>query len=174
MVNKIPLKIEAAYNIRTGRIVDLSNDKTKVLLQYMLISKKCFDVATVIEYINDYPLGIANKESVHHFIKYLTSGNSNISREAIINHILNQHSELENHMNYRGNLTLFQYKNIIYSLNNYALGFNIMPQIIELKPREILALESREKLEKARKAIEQEIGYDHDILPKTKRRKNNI
>ena len=45
MVNQIQLNIEAAYSIKNKKLLDMTNKKIKVLLEYMLIAKKGFDLA---------------------------------------------------------------------------------------------------------------------------------
>lgn len=79
MVNQIPLKVEAAYDIKNEKVVKLAR-KNQVILEYMLIGKKAFDMGTIIEYINNNLLKIASAEETMDFERYLTAENPNITR----------------------------------------------------------------------------------------------
>lgn len=171
MSNRIPLKIEAAYNIKNRSIVDLSNPKIKVLLEYMLICKKGFDVANVLEYINDYPLEIIDEDEKEDLAIYLTCGNTEISRTEIIKYILDNYPQLKEHMNYTEKLSVIQYRNIIDSLETDTLWFHEMPQIIDLSPVERKRLQAIDALDETTKDVERELGFDKKIPVKVRARK---
>ena len=159
MSNQIPLCIEAAYNIKNKSIVDLSNNKTRVLLEYMLISKRGFDLATVLEYINNYPLQIVDEEEDIDLVeRYLTCGNKEISKSQIIKYILENYPELEKHMNYTGTLSVIQYRDIIDSLGTDTLWFHEIPQIVDLSPIEKKRLRAIEGLADVTEDIEKELS----------------
>ena len=63
MVNQIPLNIEAAYDIKEGRMLDLSYKKLKVILEYMFISKRGFELTDILTFINNEDLQILDEES---------------------------------------------------------------------------------------------------------------
>lgn len=171
MSNRIPLKIEAAYNIKNRSIVDLSNPKIEVLLEYMLICKKGFDVANVLEYINDYPLEIIDEDEKEDLAIYLTCGNTEISRTEIIKYILDNYPQLKEHMNYTEKLSVIQYRNIIDSLETDTLWFHEMPQIIDLSPVERKRLQAIDALDETTKDVERELGFDRKIPVKVRARK---
>ena len=63
MVNQIPLNIEAAYDIKEERLLDLSYKKLKVILEYMFISKRGFELTDILTFINKEDLQILDEES---------------------------------------------------------------------------------------------------------------
>lgn len=170
MSNQIPLFIEAAYNIKNKSIVNLSG-KIRVLLEYMLIHKKGIDIAAILEYINDCPLGIAEEDEKEDLVRYLTSGNTEISREEIIKYILNNYPELHEHMNYTNKLSVIEYRNILDEFDDDYLRFHVIPQIIDLSPVEKKRLESIDELDEATREVEQELGYSKNRSIKVKARK---
>ena len=126
-VNPIPLNIEAAYNIKEKRIITL-NEKIKVLLEYMLISKKGFELANVLQEINEQDLGVLEEIENEDLRTYLTGGNKNITHEEVINYILNTYPELKEYTNLQGPLSVSNYRNILDNLDNKVFNFHIMEQ----------------------------------------------
>ena len=127
MVNPIPLNIEAAYNIKEKRIITL-NEKIKVLLEYMLISKKGFELANVLQEINEQDLGVLEEIEKEDLRTYLTSGNKNITHEEVINYILSTYPQLQEYTNLQGPLSVVDYRNILDNLDNTIFNFHIMEQ----------------------------------------------
>jgi len=171
MSNQIPLDIEGAYNIKNKSIVDLSNYKIKVLLEYMLICKKGFYLAPVLQYINDYPLQIVSDDEIEDLVTYLTSGNNNITREEIIKYILENYPQLEKHMNYTDKLSVIEYRNIVEDFDTDVLRFHIMPQIIDLSPIEMKRLQSIDCINEATNKVEKELGISKKTAIRVKVRK---
>lgn len=95
MVNQIPLNIEAAYSIKNKRLLDLSNKKIKVLLEYMLIAKRGFDLANVLSEINNSDLELLNEDEKEDLSRFLTSGNKGIPHTDVINYILQFYPQLK-------------------------------------------------------------------------------
>jgi len=129
MVNQIPLNIEAVYNIKKKRLIDLDK-KTKVLLEYMLICKKGFDLANVLQEINEQDLGILDDIEKEDLRTYLTIGNKDIPQEQVIDYILSTYPQLKDYTNLDGPLSVIEYRNILDKLENLTFYFHIMEQDI--------------------------------------------
>lgn len=170
MSNQIPLYIEAAYNIKNKSIVNLSG-KTRILLEYMLICKKRFDLASVLQYINNCPLLLVPEDSEEEFVRYLTCDNMDVPREEIIKYILKNYPELEKYMNYTDILSVIEYKKIVKSFGKNVLSFHIMPQLIDLSPVEMKRLKSIDGLDEVTREIEQELGVSKKSSIKVKARR---
>lgn len=127
MMNQIPLNIEAAYSINNKRLLDLSNKKIKVLLEYMLISKKGFDLANVLSEINSSDLGLLDEDEKEDLSIYLTSGNMDISKDQIISYILNRYPQLKKYTELEGKLSVTEYRKIIDELAD-TFYFHMMSQ----------------------------------------------
>lgn len=167
MSNQIPLYIEAAYNIKNKSIVNLSDNKIRLLLEFMLICKKPIDVGVILEYINNFPLEIAEKDDIRDFVRYLTGGNNEISREEIIEYILDNYPELENYMNYTNKPSVIQYRNILNSFGRRYFNFHIMPQIVDLSQIEKRRVQSTHESNE----IEHELGNSRKTSIRVKSRK---
>ena len=141
MRNQIPLNIEAAYNIKNRSTVNLENKKIKVLLEYMFISKKGFDIATVLSFINNIDLGVTEKEEVEDFIYYLTSGNKDINYNEILDYVLKTYPELTKYMNIKEKMSVIEYRQIVEEIGTNILRFHIMPQVVEELPNCYMNLE---------------------------------
>lgn len=127
MVNQIPLNIEAAYNIKEKKLIDLDK-KTKVLLEYMLICKRGFDLANVLQEINEHDLGILEEIEKEDLRTYLTIGNKDIPQEQVINHILSTYPQLKDYTNLESPLSVIEYRDILNNLENSTFYFHIMEQ----------------------------------------------
>lgn len=141
MINQIPLNIEAAYNIKKKRLIDLDK-KTKVLLEYMMICKKGFGLANVLQEINEQDLGILESIEKEDLRTYLTTGNKDIPQEQIINHILSTYPQLKDYTNLEGPLSVVEYRNISDNLENKTFYFHIMEQDLDLIQPQITPTEN--------------------------------
>ncbi|MGM9882050.1 MAG: hypothetical protein ACI31S_04335 [Bacilli bacterium] len=133
-INQIPLNIGVAYNIKNRSTVNLENKKVKVLLEYMFISKKGFDIATVISFINNKDLEVTEKEEVEDFIYYLTSGNKDVTYSEILDYVLKAYLELTKYMNIKEKMSIVEYRQIVEEFDTNILRFHIMPQVVEELP----------------------------------------
>lgn len=131
MVNQIPLNIEAAYDIKEKRMLDLSNKKLKVLLEYMFISTRGFELTNILSFINKEDLKILEEEEKDDLKSILTSGNSKITDEEVIRYILSKYPILENYRNLKGPLTVIDYKKIEDEIGQDIFRFHLMPQSLK-------------------------------------------
>ena len=141
MVNQIPLNIEAVYNIKKKRLIDLDK-KTKVLLEYMLICKRGFDLANVLQEINEQDLGILDDIEKEDLRTYLTIGNKDIPQEQVIDYILSTYPQLRDYTNLEGPLSVVEYRNILDNLENTTFYFYIMEQDLGLIQPQITPTEN--------------------------------
>lgn len=130
MVNQIPLNIEAAYNKKEKRLIELDK-KTKVFLEYMLICKKGFELANVLQEINEQDLAILEEIEKEDLRTYLTSGNKDIPQKKVINYILSTYPQLQEYTNLKRPLSVVDYRNILDNLDNATFKFHIMEQDLE-------------------------------------------
>lgn len=131
MVNRIPLNIEAAYDIKEERMLDLSNKKLKVLLEYMFISTRGFELTDILTFINRDDLQILDKESKEDLKRILTCGNGNITDEEVFNYILSKYPIFSNYKNLKGPLSVIEYKNIEEEIGQNIFRFHLMPQSLK-------------------------------------------
>ncbi|MBR6640787.1 MAG: hypothetical protein IKL08_01130, partial [Clostridia bacterium] len=124
--NQIPLKVEAAYDIKNEKVVKLAR-KNQVILEYMLIGKKAFDMGTIIEYINNNLLKIASAEETMDFERYLTAENPNITREQVKEYIISCYPVLAMYADYDYTITVMEYREILDKLGT-SYTFHIMPE----------------------------------------------
>ncbi len=129
MVNQIPLKVEAAYDIKNEKVVEIKR-KNQVILEYMLIGKKQFEIGTILEFINDCLLNVASKEETEDFKRYLTAENPNITRERIKEYIISCYPVLSMYCDYDYIITVMEYREIMEKLGN-NLCFHIMPEALD-------------------------------------------
>ena len=85
-------------------------------------------MANVLQEINEEDLGILESIEKDDLRTYLTSGNKDIPREKVINHILNAHPQLKKYTNLKGPLSAIEYRNISSIFENSLLYFHIMEQ----------------------------------------------
>ena len=126
MANQIPLKVEAVYDIKNQKVVEVTK-ANKVIFEYMVLARKRFDLATVIEYINDSLLNIASAEETQDFHRYLTAGNEKITREQVKEYIMSCYPILMVHADYDYILTVMEYRALEESIGT-PLAFHIMPE----------------------------------------------
>lgn len=131
MVNQMPLNIEGAYSIKNRKCIDVSSDKIKLMLEYMLISKRIFSLESVLSEINTSDLKLPRDDEKNELKEFLTLGNENISQEVITNYILRQYRELEPYTNLDSNLSLKDFNDIKEKLANKSFWFNAIPQNID-------------------------------------------
>lgn len=131
MVNQIPLNVEAAYDIKEKRMLNLFNEKLKVLLEYMFICTKGFELTNVLSFINKVDLKILEEEEKDDLKRILTSGNSKISDEDVIKYILNKYPILEKYKDLKSPLTVIEYNKIKDEIGQDIFRFHIMPQSLK-------------------------------------------
>ena len=131
MVNQIPLNVEAAYDIKEKRMLDLSNKKLKVLLEYMFISTRGFKLTDILTFINDEDLRILDEESKGDLKRILTCGNNKITDEEVIKYILSKYPILANYRNLKGPLAVIDYKNIEEEIGQEIFRFHLMPRSLK-------------------------------------------
>ena len=131
MVNQIPLNVEAAYDIKEKRMLDLSNKKLKVLLEYMFISTRGFELTDILTFINDEDLKILDEESKGDLKRILTSGSNKITDDEVIEYIISKYPILANYRNLKGPLTVIDYKNIEEEIGQEIFNFHLMPQSLK-------------------------------------------
>ena len=111
-INNIPLTIEGAYNREKHSQVLLQEPERKKILEYMLIFKKRFSLAQVLEEINKEELDILLEKEKGVLENYVTAGNPSISKEMIENYILQEYPKLKDYRDLPHNLSVKDYRNI--------------------------------------------------------------
>lgn len=129
MVNQIPLKVEAAYDMANKKVIPVTK-KNKAIFEYMCIAKKGVHADVILEFLNDNKLDIAETDEVDDFVRYVTAGNVDITREQIVAYILTQYPILEKYMNLEEKLTAKKARRIIEEIGDSVLRFHIMPNIL--------------------------------------------
>ena len=100
MHNQLPLKVNVVYSINKGKIIDFSGREE--LFEYMFICKKCFSIKKIISLLNN---GTVDYDDL---VKYLTSGNQDITHEEIVNYILTTYPDLKEYLNFKGDLNTIE------------------------------------------------------------------
>jgi hypothetical protein len=131
MVNNIPLKIEAAYSIKDRKILSVEHKRFRVLLEYMLVYKKGFDISQVLQTINDEELEIVEETEKEDLERYLTAECGHITHKEIVGYILKQYPALEKYTNLSGPISVIRYKKLTKEIEDIigtdCLYFHIMP-----------------------------------------------
>ena len=131
IINKIPINVEAAYNINTRNFMGIENKRFKRLLEYMLICKKEFAFPLVLQTINDEELQIVKESEKEDLFNYLTAGSKRISRDEVIEYILSKYPVLREYTKLHGPICIIEYrkikKEIIERTGIDCFFFNIMP-----------------------------------------------
>ena len=127
MVNQIPLKVEIAYDIKNNKIFNVSR-KNEKLFEYMYIFQKGFDISVVIQYLNGKDLQIVSAYELEDFERYITGGNCEISKEKIVDYIIEQYPVLKEYVNFSSPLSVKQYREIVDDIAIETIRFHIMPQ----------------------------------------------
>lgn len=170
MVNQIPLNVEAAYDIKEKRMLDLSNKKLKVILEYMFISTRGFELTDILTFINNEDLGILDEESKEDLKRILTCGNNKITDEEVVNYILKKYPILMNYRNLRGPLTVIEYKKIEEEIGQEIFRFHLMPQSLKFLEETILEDTNEDNRNYSQMYISE---YEHQqkVLRKTRDKK---
>lgn len=134
MINQISLNVEVAYSIKNGKFVNLKNKRLQTTLEYMLISRKGFDLTEVLTTINDSELGLVEADEKDDLTGYLTAGSFKVSREEVVKYILKAYPELKQYTNLSGPISVIGYKRIVEEIGNETFWFNVMPLDLELVP----------------------------------------
>ena len=122
------LNLEVAYNYKTKRLVNLSNNKLRYLLEYRFLLKQCFDLRVILSFINQIDLKlISSPNELINLKDFLTSGNSNITNQEIIEYILKNYPILKRYTNLTQPLYVTDYLKIIEDIGHESLYFHIMP-----------------------------------------------
>ena len=127
MVNQIPLKVEIAYDIKNNKIFNVSR-KNEKLFEYMYIFQKGFDISVVIQYLNGKDLQIVSADELEDFERYITGDNCEISKEKVVNYVIEQYPVLKEYFDFSGPLSVKQYRKIIDDIGTETIRFHIMPQ----------------------------------------------
>ncbi len=134
MVNQIPLNIDAVYSIKDKKMLDLCNKRLRVMLEYMLVCRKAFDLTHVLTTINSIELGLVDVNKSNCLADYLTCGNSAISHEQILWYILNQYPKLRDYINLVAPISVVKYKEIVNNLAGETYYFHVIPQELHKLP----------------------------------------
>ena len=122
------LNLEVAYNYQTKHLVNLSNNKLRYLLEYRFLLKQCFDLRVILSFINQIDLKlISSPNELINLKDFLTSGNSNITNQEIIEYILKNYPILKRYTNLTQPLYVTDYLKIIEDIGHESLYFHIMP-----------------------------------------------
>lgn len=122
------LNLEVAYNYQTKHLVNLSNNKLRYLLEYHFLLKQCFDLRIILSFINQIDLKlISSPNELINLKDFLTSGNSNITNQEIIEYILKNYPILKRYTNLTQPLYVTDYLKIIEDIGHESLYFHIMP-----------------------------------------------
>ncbi len=128
------IKVQTVYDIKNNKILKL-DDKKRFLFRNMYVAKVKFDVQTVLQYINESNLGITSNNKIKFFEEYITGGNKNISKQEVINYILECYPILKKYTDIKGPLSITNFNNIMEKINainyNYQYRFHVMKQIVE-------------------------------------------
>lgn len=128
MFTQIPLVIEVAYNIKTKKMVDLSNRELKKLLENRFLFKKYFDLKDVLSFINDVDLKlVSSKDGLIRLKEYLTSGNEQVDRQKIIEYILKEYPILEKYSSIENPPYVKDYLKLIEEIGESYFCFHSMP-----------------------------------------------
>lgn len=129
--------VEAAYNIKDKELVELDYN-TSYLLDYMYALKDIYSLGYVLELINDNYLGFYSDDVLEDsIILYLTSGNPNITKEEVINYVLECYPKLKKYTNLELPFTASKYQEIIHDIGKLELSFYKMPFVIENNKKKV-------------------------------------
>ena len=129
MVNQIPLKVEAVYDIEKQKVVELKKSN-RVIFEYMVLFAKRFELATVLEYVNDNVLNIASQEETADFHRYITAGNPNITREQVKEYVFKNYPVFIAYADYDYIVTVMEYRALTENLGN-EFAFHIMSNALD-------------------------------------------
>lgn len=126
-MNQMPLEIECAYNIKTDTFLNTKkNPKLAKDLEMMLISKRSFDIITIILWLNEKVTTLKSMDDIYEFVIYLDNGNEAIYGE-MMSYVLKEYPVLKKYLNVED----FDYEKAVEELGGEYLSFHKMPQIID-------------------------------------------
>ena len=125
-----PLVIKAAYNIQLQKTMKLNN-KMRNVFEYMLVCKKGFDMDVVLTEINGRDLGLIKSGAEQALHDYLTSGNSDITHQEIVDYVLKEYPALAKYTSLDPFITLVDYRKMKEDLGSDYFRFRAMPQEVE-------------------------------------------
>ena len=131
MISQRPVNIEGAYSIEEHRLVNLKNDSVKKLIKNMLVTKKEFDLAEVLQEINKVDLGLLDDKEKYELEYYLTAGNKKISHEKVVKYILSKYPQLKEYTELKDIISVSEYRRIEKLLDNQIFSFHTMTQDID-------------------------------------------
>lgn len=126
-----PLIIHSCYSIKDKRVIDLSdpsNEKLKNALNNMLLTRKNFSLAHVLQEINLYDLELLDEDEKGELSNFLTAGNNEITKDEIVLHIVGKYPSLLGYMNLHRPLTVAEYRKIRKELDIKEFGFYAISQ----------------------------------------------
>lgn len=126
MVNQIPLKVEAVYDLKNKKIIPVTM-KNKVIFEFMCVSKKGIDISVILEFLNENTLQLSEQEEVEDFIRYITAGHENITTEEIKEYVFSQYPIFKEYTSLNTPLSVKEYRKILDEVALDVLKFHIMP-----------------------------------------------
>ena len=130
MYNQIPLTIEAVYDLVNDKLLKLSKNNRQ-LFEFAYVTKAIFSESVILQYINEVDLQITTPEEIEEFKKYITGGNSDISKKDVIAFILKEYPIFEKYIDIGAPLTLIQYRKITEAFKDESISFHIMTQALK-------------------------------------------
>ena len=109
------LILHSCYSINENRVIDLTsslNIDFKNALNNMLLTRKGFSLAHVLQVLNYNDLGLLNDDEKDELRNYLTAGNTLITDDDIAEHIVRRYPELLAYMCLKKPLTVAEYRMI--------------------------------------------------------------
>lgn len=135
MMNQIPLDIEAAYDIKNNKMLDITDEEIVRKLKYIYICKQNIHITNILTFINKEELSILEVSKRGYLKHYLTGGNNNISDEEVIDYIIKQYPIFSNYRNIKGPLTFLGYKELCDEIDDsesHYFSFHMMSKSLEL------------------------------------------
>lgn len=131
MANQMPLTIEGAYNIVNKKLLDVTNERTKELLEFMVVCKRGFSLFQILAEINLNDLGLLSKREQKELRNYFTSGNRNIDQEEVREYILSAYPQLRKYAELQDKLTLAKYHAIEEELGELTYWLHSISQNLD-------------------------------------------
>lgn len=133
MINQIPLNIEEAYSIKHDKYLNMENRRLKVLLEYMFISRRSFDLTTVLAAINNNSLGLVEPGDENELIEYLLAASPKTERNLAVEYIFKCYPVLKKYANLTGPISVVDYKKIEEELETSTFWFHMMSLNLDLE-----------------------------------------
>ena len=131
MVNQMPLSNDGAYSITNKKLLDLTNEKTKKLLEFMVVCKRGFSLFQILAEINLNDLGLLSKREQKELENYFTSGNRNIDQEEVREYILRVYPQLKKYAELKDKLTMAKYHEIEEDLGELTYWLHSISQNLD-------------------------------------------